>query len=409
MKRNRSALITLLIAVITILTIVPLFTVQADFGTNWTGTFYNDTTLGTTGAIGVQVSGINGLNFDWGAERPVINGVKVPITNCLNSPTCTDNFSARFTSTQNIAPGQYSFVVSSDDGVRFYVNGDLVLDKFIVRNLKSNTVLVSITTSPVTLTVEYFEGVGRAFLQVVWFRGAPGSTPTFPPVTPTRSVPVRNSYVEHMIPLTWNAVSWAVGYRIQIASDRLFNHIVWNDDTLSANTLRVITPYLSDGSYYWRVRAKTNATRWGDWSIPDTFTINAYNYGTDWSGYVFPSDANPSIGVPVANIQGLNFDWGTGVPVINGSPVSGIPEDRFNAQFVSWQTFAGGTYTFFVSSDDGVRVYIDNELMLDKYVGRTLTQDIFNASLTPGTHVLEVDYFEDTGEAALQVRWLYDN
>ena len=85
MKRNRSALITLLIAVITILTVVPLFTVQADFGTNWTGTFYNDTTLGTTGAIGVQVSGINGLNFDWGAERPVINGVKVPITNCLNS------------------------------------------------------------------------------------------------------------------------------------------------------------------------------------------------------------------------------------------------------------------------------------------------------------------------------------
>ncbi len=393
MKRKRSTLIIVLIVVTLIIAIVPIFTVQADLGTNWTGTFYSDPNFS---GFDTQITGINGLNFDWGTERPIINGVKVPITNCPNSPTCTDNFSARFTSTQNLIPGQYSFVISSDDGVRFYVNGILMLDKFIVRNLTSNTISVAITTQPVNLTVEYFEGVGRAFLQVVWFRGAPGSTPTFPPVTPTRSVPVRNSYVEHTIPLTWNAVSWAVGYRVQVASDKLFSHVVWNDDTLSANTLSVITPYLNDGIYYWRVRVKNNAITWGGWSVPDTFTINAYKYGTNWHGTFFPTDAQPSIGVTVDHIDGLNFNWGIGVPMIDGVAVAGIPPDRFNATFFSGQTFAGGTYTFYVSSDDGVRVYIDNELMLDKFVGRTLTEDVFNATLTAGLHALYIEYFEDT-------------
>lgn len=405
MKRKRTALIAVLALVSVILVAVPLFTVQADLGTNWTGTFYNNSEfLG----FGTNVTGINGLNFDWGVDRPYINDVKVPISGCPNSPTCSDNFSVRFTSTQNLIPGQYSFVVSSDDGVRFYVNGVLILDKWIVRNLTSNTVSVGITSSPVNLTVEYFEGVGRAFLQVVWFRGAPGSTPTFPPTTPTRSAPVRNTSLEHTILLSWNAVSWAVGYRIQVATDKLFKQVVWDDDTLSSNTLSVNTPNLNNGVYYWRVRAKTNATTWGSWSITDIFTINAYEYGTNWRGIFYPIDLNPS-GVTIDNIQGLNFDWGTGVPMIDGVAVPTIPSDRFRVEFFSGQTFSGGTYTFFVTSDDGVRVYIDNELILDKYEVRTLTQDVFNVTLKAGLHGLYVEYFEDTGQASLQVRWLYDN
>jgi len=163
MKRNRSALIAVLIVVTLIIAIVPMLTVQADYGTNWTGTFYNDTTLGTTNPGSAQtIGGINGLNFNWGTGKPNVNGADVPGMG-------TDNFSARFTSTQNLTPGQYNFVVSSDDGVRLYVNGAVVLDKFIGRALTTDTVSVSITTSPVNLTVEYFEGIDQAILQVQWF------------------------------------------------------------------------------------------------------------------------------------------------------------------------------------------------------------------------------------------------
>ncbi len=171
MKRNRSALIAILVVVTLIIAVVPMLTVQADYGVNWQGTFYNrpDVNLGGNGGIQTVVSGINGLNFNWGTGAPIVNGQAV-------TGMGTDNFSARFTSTQNLTPGQYSFVVSSDDGVRLYVNGGLVLDKFIGRALTTDTISVTITTSPVNLTVEYFEGIDQATLQVQWFLASAGGT-----------------------------------------------------------------------------------------------------------------------------------------------------------------------------------------------------------------------------------------
>lgn len=173
MKRNRSVLIAVLIMVTLIIAIVPMFTVQADYGTNWTGTFFPNKDLAGTGT---QIVGINGLNFNWDKGQPNVNGATIPLANCPDSPTCIDNFSARFTSTQNLTPGQYNFVVSSDDGVRLYVNGGLVLDKYFGRALTTDTISVTIATSPVNLTVEYFEGVDLAILQVQWFLVSGGAT-----------------------------------------------------------------------------------------------------------------------------------------------------------------------------------------------------------------------------------------
>jgi uncharacterized protein YraI len=163
-----------LVIITTIIAVVPMFTVQADYGTNWTGRFFNNASLTDPG---VDITGINGLNFNWGGGGPIVNGQAVPGIG-------TDNFSARFTSTQNLTPGVYSFVVSSDDGVRLYVNGGVVLDKFIGRALTTDTISVTISTSPVNLTVEYFEGIDQAILQVQWFlvsstTAIPGQTQVF--------------------------------------------------------------------------------------------------------------------------------------------------------------------------------------------------------------------------------------
>lgn len=391
MTRNRSVLITLLIVLALIMAVVPMLTVRADFGTNWSGTFFNSTDLSGTG---IPVSNINGLNFNWGTGVPVVNGVPVPGIGA-------DNFSARFTSTQNITPGHYNFYLASDDGVRLYVNGALVLDKFVGRALTMDTVSVTITSSPVNLTVEYFEGIDQAILQVQWFAG-----PIIPQTaTPTLSVPIRNYFEVSSVPLSWNRVSWAVGYQVQVATDTLFKHIVWSDATLSADTLSVNTPDLGNRPYYWRVRAKTNATTWGGWSIIGAFTVQVYDFGTNWSGTFFASNDLTGTGVLISGISGLNFNWGTGVPVVNGLAVPGIPADNFSARFTSVQTFDSGTYTFTAASDDGIRVYIDGAVRLDKFIGRTLTKDSFNATLTAGPHSLVVEYFEGTDQAILQVQW----
>ncbi len=136
-----------------------------------------------------------------------------------------------------------------------------------------------------------------------------------------------------------------------------------------------------------------------------TSLLQAQDFGTNWTGTFFPSNNLTGTGVPVSNIQGLNFNWGTGVPVINLVAVPGIPADNFSARFTSVQTFAGGTYTFTASSDDGIRVYIDGALLLDKFVGRVLTADTFSASLTAGPHTITVEYFEGIDQAVLQFQW----
>lgn len=94
-------------------------------------------------------------------------------------------------------------------------------------------------------------------------------------ISSTSAAPARNYFTVHTIPLSWTGLSWAVGYQVQVATDKLFINIVWNDATLSANALSVTTPYLANSIYYWRVRARANPVKWGNWSAVDSFTVNS--------------------------------------------------------------------------------------------------------------------------------------
>ncbi|HYO88524.1 MAG TPA: SH3 domain-containing protein [Candidatus Limnocylindrales bacterium] len=124
------------------------------------------------------------------------------------------------------------------------------------------------------------------------------------------------------------------------------------------------------------------------------------DFGTNWTAQYF-NNAD-LVGTPVITEsapQGVNFNWGTGSP----NPV--IPPDRFSARFTSVQNLAGGTYEFIVTSDDGVRLIIDNVLVLDRFIPRVQTTDRVQVQLTPGPHSLIVEYFEDIDLALISVQW----
>ncbi len=135
--------------------------------------------------------------------------------------------------------------------------------------------------------------------------------------------------------------------------------------------------------------------------------IQAQDFGTNWTGTFFPSNNLTGSGVPVTGVNGLNFTWGDGVPIVNGVAVPGMPADNFSARFTSVQNFQAGAYTFTLTTDDGVRLYIDGQIVLDRFVGRSQTTDTVTVSLTAGPHTLTVEYFENTGPAALIVSWTF--
>ncbi len=95
----------------------------------------------------------------------------------------------------------------------------------------------------------------------------------------------------------------------------------------------------------------------------------------------------------------LAFDWAA------GAPMSGIPTDRFT---VRWDTClvldANDTVSFAVRSDDGHRVYVDDELVLDHWSPQPARWATERRPLSAGAHHLRVEYFEQGGNARMALR-----
>ncbi len=89
----------------------------------------------------------------------------------------------------------------------------------------------------------------------------------------------------------------------------------------------------------------------------------------------------------------------------SGSFAPGVNADGFSARYEKYIDVTAGTYRFEATVDDGVRVYVDGALVIDKWfdqAARTYTADV---ALSTGYHYVIVEYYENQGGAQLQFRW----
>jgi hypothetical protein len=88
--------------------------------------------------------------------------------------------------------------------------------------------------------------------------------------------PARNYFTTDTPTLTWNRVSYAAGYEIQVDNTATFTlPLSFTTQVNSPNTLEATTTALADGVYYWRVRAKKADGTFGPWSSVESFTVDA--------------------------------------------------------------------------------------------------------------------------------------
>jgi len=97
----------------------------------------------------------------------------------------------------------------------------------------------------------------------------------------------------------------------------------------------------------------------------------------------------------------VNFDWGT------GAPAGSMGVDTFSVRWTGQvQPRYSQTYTFYTTTDDGVRLWVNGVLLIDYWAGQAATERSGSIALVAGQkYDLRLEYYENTGSAVAQLRW----
>ena len=101
-------------------------------------------------------------------------------------------------------------------------------------------------------------------------------------------------------------------------------------------------------------------------------------------------------------VEELNYSWDAGTPESSlvGADYFSI---RFQGNVKAPQT---GTYTFYTTSDDGVRLWVDGQLIVDNWTNHGSTIDSETISLTANQIVpLQLEFYDDGGAAVVKLEW----
>jgi hypothetical protein len=249
----------------------------------WSARFWNTRDL--SGPVVHQRSDRT-IDFDWGGGSP-------------HASVNDDNFSAQWTRNIYFPAGNYRFYATMDDGMRVFINNELVIDGWWDSQEHTMTIDRTLPEGVHNFRVDYFEAGNLAVAQFWWEPIASGSTGDFYP-------------------------NWRAEY--------------FNNTSLSG------APVLVRDERY------------------------------------------------------MNFNWGT------GSPAPGIVNsDFFSARFNrTYPSPATGQYRVFLLNDDGARLFLNEVLVIDNWNVQALTRQAADFWHAGGPINARIEYFENTGNAALQ-------
>jgi hypothetical protein len=240
-----------------------------------------------------------GININWGLGSPDDGTVN------------KDYFSARWTRHQYLEPGRYRFTASSDDGIRVWVDDQLLIDGWINQPFSTYTAYIDLDSGSVPIRVEYYDNQHHAVVNVSWTR-VPGSETA------------------------------------------------------------VAGPNWSPTSNGWR--------------------------GEYYNNTLFAGPPNL-----VRTDPEINFDWGLESP----APAN-IVDDRFAVRWTNTLTLSPGNYRFTITSDDGVRLWLNNELRIDQWHSQTSLSHSTELALngpSASSVIVKLEYYDEIGLAEARLSW----
>lgn len=98
----------------------------------------------------------------------------------------------------------------------------------------------------------------------------------------------------------------------------------------------------------------------------------------------------------------VDFDWK------ENSPVPGvIPGDRFSVRWTGWvEAPVTGSYIFYTDSDDGVRLWVNNQLLTDNWTEHSATENSNYIYLyAERKYDIRLEFYEQRGGAIIKLSW----
>jgi uncharacterized protein YraI len=410
------------------------FPAQAQSDGAWVGEYFNNPGLSGSPAL---VRADTAINFTWGQGSP-------------DAVLASDRFSVRWTRGLYFPGGTYRFTVRSDDGVRIYVDNQIILDAWYDHAPDpALSVDVLLTAGQHALRVEYYENSGEALISVNWQLIASQATAPWNAEyynNTSLAGPPAVQRAEQVIDYNWGLASPFPG---QINADNF--GVRWTGSPYFAAGTYTFTIYADDGARLW-VDNQLVIDAWYDSGFTPPYTailmlgqgthalrveyyehLEAAAIRVEWTpaGGLLPTPIIPTpVPAPVTSGATLSGSWEAsyfntagldGAPVYttsipglalnliwnSGSPAASVPADYFSARFTRRVTFANSPLRFVLRADDGLRFYVDGTLFLDEW--HTSSGDYFYVDYTPlpGEHTLTVEYYEATGLASLHFYWVY--
>ncbi|MBT2595494.1 choice-of-anchor D domain-containing protein [Arthrobacter sp. ISL-72] len=98
-------------------------------------------------------------------------------------------------------------------------------------------------------------------------------------------------------------------------------------------------------------------------------------------------------------------------PTINqtyssGNGPAGVGSEQYSAHWTRTMDAGAGTYKFTARADDGIRIQIDDQVVLDQWIEQSASSDIVKeVDLAEGPHSVTVEYFQAYADAAAVVTY----
>jgi Mg-chelatase subunit ChlD len=247
---------------------------------------------------------------------------------------------------------------------------------------------------------------------VEWYRYVPPSQSEKSPKDPDYVIITTNAIQSNSTKLTdFVTHKTSLGHTVQIVTETNYQILTGQPPNGTAEKIRqwLIDNYVPLGIHYVLLIGDPDPD---DPSLPadsvgDLPMKMCWPYRHGYSYYESPTDYFYADLTGNWDLDGDGF-YGEDIDITNPiTPDPAIDPDTFSVRWTGRiEADVDGLHLFATSSDDGIRVIIDGNTIINNWTDHLPTMNYGSINLTAGQHDITVEFYENTGEAVANLYWL---